>query len=144
MTRSGLASIAPTVAGRLVSMSPTARRDLVVEVCRLAVDRADLTDPLIDVALAAKGSSTPAARREIQALTERLDEQAWDIQDQVDAGAAAAEDYDRAFRRARAAAAVGFAAGESLESAYDALYEAYYAIGEHETFLRAASTSKGA
>jgi hypothetical protein len=77
------------------------------------------------------GQSSAAERSGVQQLTEELDEIAWDVQDMTEAGTASLQDYSTAFRRARAAASVGFALGpDSLSAALEAVYEARAAAGD--------------
>ena len=80
-------------------------------------------------------------RSRLDALTQELEETAWDIQDRIGAGDASEDEYRRAFAKARAVAAIGFALDGSLAASFDSLYEAYYAIDSQDDFLRAASTN---
>ncbi len=139
MTQPGLSQISPDLVEWLASAPVEKRTDVLEKSCRLAIEQAGLADKLILEASSRLGEHAEAKvdlSREVQSLTERLDERAWDIQDQVEAGKALTEDYERAFRQARASAAIGFALEGSLQSTFDALYEAYYAIGDRDLFMR--------
>jgi len=107
-------------------------RRVAAEAATLAVARTQLKDPRLEVALQALnsiGAETAPAHGIAEEVTSELDAQAWDLQDLVDAGAASQEEYEEAFRKARAAAAVGYALdADPLTSACEAVYEAQAAI----------------
>lgn len=64
-------------------------------------------------------------RAELKALIDELDEAAWDLQDEVEAGNTDQANYLAAFGRARAAMALWFALdSDPLEAAMEAAYEA--------------------
>jgi hypothetical protein len=90
----------------------------------------------VDAALAAVRDAVPAAVPELSqvlALTEELDEIAWEAQDKVEAGVLPEEAYLAAFARARAAASVGFALEpDALHSALESIYEAQAAVADLE------------
>jgi len=101
--------------------------------------RAEISDAAVVKAIEILGTDNPDVsdlRRELVQLTQHLDELAWRIQEQGEAGEITEDAYGRAFARARAVAAVEFALGESLASCFDSLYEAYYAIDDIEVFMR--------
>jgi len=54
----------------------------------------------------------------------------------------AESEYLRAFAKARAVAAIGFALDGSFASSCDSLYEAYHAIGDKDDFMRAVVTER--
>lgn len=78
----------------------------------------------------------PSILAEIESLTKKLDNRAWQIQERVEAGLALDQEYECAFSEARAAAAVGLGLSESPDSVLHCLYEAYYAIGDKDAYLR--------
>lgn len=92
-----------------------------------------MREPLIDEALGglAAGAPDPALRSELDSLTDSLDERAWDLQDQIDAGTAPKDAYLIAFATARAAAAVAAAHNaDPAQAALETTYEAQAATGD--------------
>lgn len=86
------------------------------------LDEPELAPALADLAAARWGGP---GLRSAAALTDRLDNLAWDIQEEVDEGRAEQAEYLEAFRRARAVNAVVFALdGDAREAALEAAYEA--------------------
>ena len=87
------------------------------------IDEPELASAVVDLAAGRRGGP---GLRSAKALTERLDELAWDIQERVDEGRAEQAEYLEAFRRARAVNAVVFALGaeDTQEAALEAAYEA--------------------
>jgi hypothetical protein len=96
---------------------------------------AGVDDPDVVAAVLAlrRGEEIDLARqRELDQRVQALDERAWTIQE---AGTSAGGDYDAAFRRARAVAAVATAThgpGMSVE----ALYEAHFAVEDSAALTR--------
>ncbi|MEQ0560482.1 hypothetical protein ABJI51_15445 [Amycolatopsis sp. NEAU-NG30] len=136
----GLTQLSPGLARRLGAMPACERRSLAGRVCRVAVERTAVEAGALAEALqvlVGQAEPSPELHRRVEAVTVQLDERAWDVQDSVENGEATEADYKLAFRRARASAAVGFALTNTLESASDALYDAYFAIEEEELFTRA-------
>ena len=85
------------------------------------IDQPELAAALVDLRSGRRGG---AGARSAEALAERLDETAWDVQDGVDDGSADVAEYDVAYRRARAASALSFALGaDPREAALEAAYE---------------------
>jgi len=82
---------------------------------RSAVDQQAAVERLIAAALDANGLT--AADVSAAGEVERLDEQAWLVQEQVERGSATQEQYEAAFRRARAASAVQSLAGPQVAHA---------------------------
>ncbi|WP_344753508.1 hypothetical protein [Gryllotalpicola koreensis] len=71
-------------------------------------------------------------------MTAALDEKAWECQAGVEVGQLSEADYLEAFRRARAAATVGFALGsDALQAALESVCEAQAATGHIEEVRRA-------
>ena len=67
-----------------------------------------------------------------------LDESAWAIQEQVDRGLDRSEEYERAFRKARAANALLYAIGNiDTESVLNVAYEALHAVEDEDILLTA-------
>ncbi|MFI7603244.1 hypothetical protein [Actinoplanes sp. NPDC049681] len=140
MTQPGLIQISPELVDMLRQSDDDTRHQIVERACLLALQRADVADPKLTEALNAIGRRSfgnPDLRNQVDALTQQLDEIAWDTQDRVEAGDAVGDEYRRAFMKARAAAAIGFALDGSLAASFDSLYEAYHAIDSRDDFLRA-------
>ena len=88
---------------------------------RAAVER------LVAAAVEATGLSPADARA---GVVQRLDEDAWDLQEQVERGNVRQDEYEAAFRRARAASAAQTLADPRADLA-DAAYEAIHALQPH-------------
>lgn len=133
---SRLSTIADDLAELLSRQSISRLRGVAAAAARLAVERTQLADPRLDAALAAIRDGDPAAVAELSqvlALTEELDEIAWDVQEQCEAGVRPEQAYLAAFARARAAAAVGFALEpDALCAALESVYEAQAATADLE------------
>jgi hypothetical protein len=129
-----LATVAPDIVEVLGRQSPARLHDVAVGACEWIVARVGLVDPRLDTGLAALGDlrvGRSPERDAMKLLVDELDERAWDVQDEVDAGTAEQEKYLAAFSLARAASAVWFALGDDpLQSALEAVYEAQAATGD--------------
>lgn len=94
---------------------------------RRALSVAGLQEQSADAGLAAMGTAGQHEAREVvQEVVQRLDEAAWEVGDDVEAGRAS-EAHAAAFARARAAAAVDWALDYDLLTAALAVYEAHAA-----------------
>lgn len=133
---SRLSTVAADLAEQLEHRPSSQLRKVATTAALLAVDRTSLVDSRLDTALAAIRDGAPGNRDECSAasrVTEELDERAWDIQEKVDEGMLPQEVYLEAFRRARAAASVGFALEVNpLQAALEAVYEAQAAVADLE------------
>jgi hypothetical protein len=88
-----------------------------------ALEKQAAVERLVAVSLDANGVS--AAIASAPGEVERLDEQAWHVREQAERGTARQEQYEAAFRRARAASAAGLLAAARCdldEVAYEALH----------------------
>ncbi len=92
---------------------------------RSAVEQQAAVERLVATALDA--NSLTAADVSAPGEFERLDERAWLVQEQVKRGSATQEQYEAAFRRARAASAVQSLARPQA-ALEDAAYEAVHAL----------------
>jgi hypothetical protein len=123
-----LSTVAIDLVHEIERLPASALRRVAAEAATLAVARTELKDPRLDEALQslnARGAKTDAARRVTEQVTNELDERARDLQDLIGTGAASQSAYETAFRKARAAAAVGYALDvDPLTSAFEAVYEA--------------------
>lgn len=141
---SRLSTIAADLAEQLNNCSTSQLRKVASSAALFAVDRTNLVDPRLDGALATIRVSAPGDRNECSnalRVTEELDERAWDIREKVDDGTLPKHAYLEAFRKARAAASVGFALElNPLQAALEAVYEAKAAVADLEA-VRAAINS---
>jgi hypothetical protein len=103
------------------------QRRIAVKVAEAALAAVPLDEPELAPALAdlAAGRWGGDGAQAATMLTDRLDDLAFDLQDEVDEGAAEQAEYLEAFRRARAVSAVAFALdtdprNAALEAAYEA------------------------
>jgi hypothetical protein len=129
-----LSTIAPDLVTLLEQQQSEQLRKVAARAANLAIERTHLRELRIDYALAAlregRLGSTPE-RSAIQYLTDELDEIAWDAQERMEAGIGSRQDYSTAFRRARAAASVGFALdSNALTAALESVYEAHAAVAD--------------
>jgi hypothetical protein len=134
-----LERISPTLAAEVALLSQDGLRRVVVDACAAGLVATGLSD---DRALRAMQALTDGhvgevpERIEVRALTEELDVIAWDIQDAIEEGRATTAEYQVAFSRARAAAAIDQAFNPSaLNAAHDSLYEAKFAIRDVDQLL---------
>jgi hypothetical protein len=141
---SRLSTIAPDLAAWLEHQSRQRLRAAAANAARLAVDRTRLTDPRLDAALTALRNGQfgrMAEQSGVQQLVDELDAAAWNLQEKAEVGTVPHQAYSAAFRRARAAASVGFALGsDALSAALEAVYEAHAATADLDAVQAAAST----
>lgn len=119
---------AADLARQIQAAAPDSQRRIAVNLAELTIARVPVDEPAVGAALhalrSARWGDSPE-RTAAEQLAERLDETAWDVQDQVDEGNASQSDYIAAFTRARAVSALVFAlapdaAIAALETAYEA------------------------
>ena len=134
MTNNRLSTIAADLAERLEHQPPAKLREVAAIAALLAIERTNLTDPRLDacrIALRDRIPGDQAARSAVQEMTVELDEVAWNAQDAAAQGSHDTDTYLRAFKRARAAAAVGFALEpDVLHAALESVYEAQAAVND--------------
>jgi hypothetical protein len=139
---SRLSTIAPDLVTSLEGQQPEGLRRVALVVAVLAVRRTRLSDLRLEAALTALREGRVGETRErtgVECLVQELDEIAWDVREKADAGDGSRESYVFAFRRARAAAAVGFALeADALDAALEAIYEAQAAVKDLEAVQSAA------
>jgi hypothetical protein len=115
------------------------QRRIAVKVAEAALaavplDEAELAPALADLTAGRWGG---AGAQAATTLTDRLDDLAFDLQDEVDEGTAEQVEYLEAFRRARAASAVAFALdADPRNAALEAAYEAEAATENLELIRR--------
>jgi hypothetical protein len=125
-----LRTIAPQLAAGIAAADRESVQQIVARACRLAVAESGLVEERASDALrsVAAGREDAAAAAAARALSDKLDDGAWTAEAKGDGAA-----YDRLFRRARAASALGYAArGEQAE----AIYEAAHAFETPDDLLR--------
>jgi hypothetical protein len=131
MNQSGLALIAPDLVEALSNADIAAQRRAAVAAATLALQRTgQIDDPTVAAALTLPENGTASTENiaAVNQLTERLDEHAWELQEQTSSGDKSEQDYLTAFTRARAVAALGYALAPDIATAVgDALYEAHHA-----------------
>jgi hypothetical protein len=129
-----LTTTAPDLVEELERCSPDRLRRIAERVAQAAIERAEINDERTDGALAALRAGSfgdTDARASAKALTDELDEVAWDIRDRVEAGDAEQEEYLAAFRRARAAMSLWFALdADPIVAALELVYEARAALDD--------------
>jgi hypothetical protein len=144
--RIGIALVDSELARLIEGWDGAARRRGLEAGVRLAVGRASLVDERVVEAWQAIAAGKLGERPERAAIVElvdELDQVAWDVQDEVSKGYARQEEYDEAFTKARAAAAVGYMFEvDARRAALESLYEAHYAI-EDLPALRAVVAAAG-
>jgi hypothetical protein len=140
---SRLSTIAPDLAASLEHQSRERLRGAAANAAHLALERTRLTDPRLDAALTVLRDGQVERMAEqsgVQQLVDELDAAAWDLQEKVEVGTVPYQAYRAAFRRARAAASVGFALGsDALSAALEAVYEAHAATADLDAVQAAAS-----
>lgn len=128
-----LGSIAPDLLDELEAQSERRLRRTTAAIVRLAVTSNDLTEEAAVAGLAALQHGRfgeTEVRSAVISLAERLDNVAWDLQEDLERGSVFEDAYLTAFRRARAAACLGFALDSSaISAALEAIYEAQAALG---------------
>lgn len=129
-----LSSIAPDLVAVIEQQQSEELRRVAVEAAKLAIERTNLSEPQVDAALSAlyegRLGFTPE-RSAVQYLADELDKIAWDAQEKMEAGIVSRQVYSTAFRRARAAASVGFALdSNALTAALESVYEAQAAVAD--------------
>jgi hypothetical protein len=103
------------------------QRRIAVKVAEAALAAVPIDEPELAPALAdlASGRWAGDGVQAATTLTDRLDNLAFDLQDEVDEGTAEQAEYLEAFRRARAVSAVAFALdADPRNAALEAAYEA--------------------
>jgi hypothetical protein len=139
-----LSSIAPDLVATLERQRPRRLRLVAASAVGLAVERVRLADPQLEAALGALREGrfgNTNERTGVVRLAQELDEMAWAEQDKAEAGDGSRETYVIIFRKARAAAAVGFALEtDALTGTLEAVYEAQAAVKDLEA-VRSAATA---
>jgi hypothetical protein len=126
MTR--LESLSPHLADKLRRASSAKQRAAGLAASEFAIARARIKHPVLEHAVEkvrAAGMLTPKEKAELDALSGRLDEEYFALQEAAAEGGASTENYMQLFGQARAVAALAFAGGEdAFQAATEAIYEA--------------------
>ena len=143
MTKSRLNTESKRLSKILRSASEDDRRDIVLDICKLALAQAKLKDIIFKDAIKVIEKGKPAnteLNKKLDQITDMLDEKYFKLQAAYEAGSEPEHKYLIAFKKARAAAAVTMAARDSqITNALDAVYEAYFAIEDESTMLEIAN-----
>jgi hypothetical protein len=133
-----LETISRTVSEAFRRADEVQKRHAVLLACEIAVSQADLHGTAVDAALAVlrQGGSNGAARLAIEALSDQLDSEYFALQEE-DGPVVRPSEALLQFRKARAAAALGFALSPIPEDLGEALYEAMSASDDQAAALNA-------
>lgn len=135
-----LETIAPDLVEELARADAAAQRRVATAVANAAIERTQLTAAELNdafTAIQAEHFGDSPTREGVQRLTDRLDEEQWEIQERVEEGHANTAEHLRAFCAARTASAVYFALdADPKTAALEALYEAHAATDDLEALRR--------
>jgi plasmid stabilization system protein ParE len=129
------AAVGTELATRLLDATEPLQRNATVAAAVAAVRAARLSRPLLEDSLdeLVRHRYGGPGRDEIERLVQDLDERAWSIQSTGEGGGADSVEYLRAFRKARAAAAVKMALGTNARTAVsETVFEAAQAVDSRE------------
>jgi len=132
---SGLALLSRELDSKLQQASPVKRRAASLVACKHAVAKAGIADPLVNLALeelqVGRGFQ-PDLKAKLDALTEKLDEEYFNLKEAAEEGRGDEKEYRRAFAKARTVAAVSCAGDLDDQKAGEAIYEAAFAFEDDE------------
>jgi len=138
-TMSRLESVSSSLAASLRQVLDRQQRAACLAACEFAVEHSGVSSPVVEQALQALRQSMPIApqvKRQLEALTQRLDDEYFDLQEAAENGTASEDEWKRAFSQARAASALVFAAGEdAFEAASEAIYEATATVDDNSELV---------
>lgn len=135
---SRLDSSAPSLAQRLRSVDEPTQRTAATAAAAWAAVAAELDQAAVTTAveLLQRSEHLRIQQGELVTLVEELDGAAWSLRESEDDGISSQEAYVAAFGRARAVAAVLFAADPDSEvAALEATYEASVVAGDSSTLV---------
>jgi len=133
-----LDSVSPSLAGAYREASDDQRQRAALAACIVAVAQAGLQGGEVEAALAVlrhERSGRSDVRDKLNRLAAQLDEQYFKLGEEAETTTSEAL---AAFRKARAAAALGFALSPHSGQLHEALYEAIVASSDQEKAMRAA------
>jgi hypothetical protein len=138
-TMSRLETISNSLVNALRHASENRQRTACLAACEFAVAKTGVSSSAVEQALQLLRASQPIPaelKQDLDALTQRLDEEYFDLQEATEDGNASEEEWKRAFSQARAVSALAFAAGEdAFDAATEAIYEATATVDENEELL---------
>ncbi|MFM7038313.1 MAG: hypothetical protein ACKO2L_11390 [Planctomycetaceae bacterium] len=138
-TMSRLESVSRSLAASLRQVSDRQQRAACLAACEFAVEHSGVDSPVVEHALQALRQSKPVApqvKRDLEALTQRLDDEYFDLQEAAENGTASEDEWKRAFSQARAASALVFASGDdAFEAASQAIYEATATVDDNSELV---------
>ena len=126
-------AVGAELASRLLGATEQHQRDVAIAAAIAAVRAARLSKPLLEETVDELVNHRYGGpfRDEVERLELALDERAWTLQEQVQSGGAMRDEYQEAFRRARAAGAMKMALDADARTAVaETVYEASHAVGE--------------
>ncbi len=142
---SRLAIVSGSLASALRRASVDQQRDVSLKACEFAVERSGVCSPIVDQVLQLLRASRRVPSEwihDLQALTQRLDNEYFDLQQAADEGRTNDDEWKRMFSQARAASALMFASGaDAFEAASEAIYEAAATVDPSSEFLASISRS---
>lgn len=141
-----LGSLSPRLAARVQGLDEQGCRSAALAAATFAADMTALHDPMIRMLLdqVASGQVEKTALDAAVQFVERLDEDAWEIQERVDAGEVASDEYIAAFSRARAGSSSTFAANpDPRVAAVEAIYEASFTTEALDDLTDAVGLGRG-
>jgi hypothetical protein len=136
----------PLLAARLRNADRRSQRQAAIAAAALAARVAQLDQASVRQALDLldQHALDQVPRDQLASLVDELDEIAWSIQEAEDEGSSAGAEYLSAFGRARAAAAVLFAADPDPEiAALEAVYEAGSATADDSAVIAVVEEALG-
>jgi hypothetical protein len=132
-------AVGAELANRVLSATEQHQRDVAIAAAVAAVRSAGLSKPLLEEAVDELVNHRYGGpfREQVERLELDLDEHAWTLQEQVESGAARRDEYRKAFRRARAAAAMKMALDADARTAVaETVYEASHAVDDADRFAQ--------
>jgi hypothetical protein len=130
-------AVGAELASRLLSAPEQHQRDVAIAAAVAAVRAARLAKPLLEETVEELVNHRYGGpfRDQVERLELELDERAWTLQAQVESGGARRDEYDEAFRRARAAGAMKMALdGNARTAAAETVFEASHAVDDADRF----------
>jgi hypothetical protein len=132
-------AVGAELATRLLNATEQRQRNVAIAAAVAAYRGARLSKPLLEETiddLVNQRYGGPQ-RDQVERLELELDEHAWTLQEQIESGGAGREEYDGAFRRARAAGAMKMALDtDARTAAAEAVYEASQAVADPGRFAQ--------
>jgi hypothetical protein len=132
-------AVGAELATRLLNATEQHQRDVAIAAAVAAYRAARLSKPLLEETIddLVNHRYGGPQRDEVERLELELNERAWTLQEQIESGGTRREQYDDAFRRARAAGAMKLALDtDARTAAAEAVYEASHAVADPARFAQ--------